>query len=168
MTIYYAVNRCSLGVVLVAQTEKGICAILLGDDAQLLREDLQQRFSAEQISEGNKEFQKIINQVIRTIAQPTLKLDLPLDIRGTVFQQKVWDALQKIPAGQTRSYSDIAAVIGSPKAVRAVAGACAANAIAVIIPCHRVVRSDGNLSGYRWGIERKQQLLQQEAEIVKP
>jgi len=168
MAIYYALDECSLGTVLVAQTEQGLCAILLGDDEQLLLDDLRQRFPVTKITKGDEKFHKIVKQVIRAIEQPKLKLDLPLDIRGTVFQQQVWSALQKIPTGETRSYTEIAAAIGSPKAVRAVAGACAANAIAVIIPCHRVVRSDGNLSGYRWGIERKKRLLQQEAAIVKP
>lgn len=167
MTISFALDKCSLGTVLVAKSEKGICAILLGDEPQLLHADLHRRFPNTELIVGDSTFQKIVAQVIRAIEQPKLKLDLPLDIRGTVFQQQVWQALQKIPAGETRSYTAIAEAIGSPKAVRAVAGACAANAIAVIIPCHRVVRSDGNLSGYRWGVERKQTLLQQEAEDAK-
>jgi AraC family transcriptional regulator of adaptative response/methylated-DNA-[protein]-cysteine methyltransferase len=167
MTISFALDKCSLGTILVAQSEKGICAILLGDEPQLLHADLQRRFPTAQLIVGDSTFQKTVTQVIRAIEQPQLKLELPLDIRGTVFQQQVWQALQKIPAGETRSYAEIAEAVGSPKAVRAVAGACAANAIAVIIPCHRVVRSDGNLSGYRWGIERKQKLLQQEAEEAK-
>jgi AraC family transcriptional regulator of adaptative response/methylated-DNA-[protein]-cysteine methyltransferase len=167
MTISFALDKCSLGTVLVAKSEKGICAILLGDEPQLLHADLQRRFPNTELIAGDSTFQKTVIQVIRAIEQPKLKLDLPLDIRGTLFQQQVWQALQKIPAGETRSYTAIAEAIGSPKAVRAVAGACAANAIAVIIPCHRVVRSDGNLSGYRWGVERKQKLLQQEAEDTK-
>lgn len=168
MTLYFALETCSLGTVLIAQSEKGICAILLGDDPQLLHADLQCRFPAAELIPGEAIFLKTVIQVIRAIEQPQLKIDLPLDIRGTVFQQKVWQALQKIPAGETRSYTEIAEEIGSPNAVRAVAGACAANAIAILIPCHRVVRSDGNLSGYRWGVERKQKLLQQEAEHAKP
>lgn len=167
MTISFALDKCSLGTILVAQSEKGICAILLGDESQLLHADLQRRFPNAELIVGDSTFQKIVTQVIRTIEQPQLKLELPLDIRGTLFQQQVWQALQKIPTGETHSYTEIAEAIGSPKAVRAVAGACAANAIAVIIPCHRVVRSDGNLSGYRWGVERKQKLLQQEAEEAK-
>jgi AraC family transcriptional regulator of adaptative response/methylated-DNA-[protein]-cysteine methyltransferase len=168
MTIYFALDKCSLGTILVAQSEKGICAVLLGDETQYLLDDLQQRFPKATIVAGNSSFQKTIAQIINVIEQPQLTLALPLDIRGTLFQQRVWQALQKIPAGETRSYSEIAKAIGSPKAVRAVAGACAANAIAVIIPCHRVVRSDGNLSGYRWGLERKQKLLQQETKHDKP
>lgn len=168
MTISFAIDKCSLGIVLVAQSEKGICAILLGDEQHYLLNDLQQRFPKATLIAGDNNFQNTVAQIIDAIEKPQLTLNLPLDIRGTVFQQRVWQALQQIPAGETRSYSDIAEAIGSPKAVRAVAGACAANAIAVIIPCHRVVRNDGNLSGYRWGVERKQKLLQQEAEIAKP
>ena len=168
MTIYFALDKCSLGTVLVAQSEKGICAILMGDEPKHLHSDLQQRFPKATLIAGDSHFQKIVTQIIEVIEQPKLAIDLPLDIRGTLFQQRVWQALQQIPAGETRSYRDIAEAIGSPKAVRAVAGACAANAIAVIIPCHRVVRNDGNLSGYRWGVERKKKLLQQEAELAKP
>lgn len=167
MILYFSLGQCSLGQLLVAQNEKGISAILLGDDFEHLRTDLQQRFPSAKLYEDNAQLKKNITQIISTIEQPTANLQLPLDIQGTVFQQRVWDALQKIPAGETRSYTDIAQAIGSPKAVRAVAGACAANAIAVLIPCHRVVRSDGNLSGYRWGVERKQQLLQREADNAK-
>lgn len=163
MTISFALDKCSLGTILVAQSQKGICAILLGDEPTHLHMDLQRRFPTAELVAGDTNFQKIVAQVIRAVEQPELTLDLPLDIRGTLFQQRVWQALQQIPAGETRSYSDIAEAIGSPSAVRAVAGACAANAIAVIIPCHRVVRSDGSLSGYRWGIKRKHKLLQQEA-----
>lgn len=167
MIMYFSLGQCSLGQLLVAQNAKGICAILLGDDAEYLRADLQQRFPSAALHEDNAQLKKNITQVINAIEQPTANLHLPLDIQGTVFQQRVWDALQKIPAGETRSYTDIARAIGSPKAVRAVAGACAANAIAILIPCHRVVRNDGNLSGYRWGIDRKQQLLQREADNAK-
>lgn len=168
MTIYFAVDKCSLGTILVAQSEKGICAILLGDEPEHLHADLQQRFPKATLIAGDSHFQKIVKQIIDVIEKSKPAINLPLDIRGTLFQQRVWQALQKIPAGETRSYRDIAEAIGSPKAVRAVAGACAANAIAVIIPCHRVVRNDGNLSGYRWGVERKKKLLQQEAELAKP
>lgn len=168
MTICFACDKCSLGTILIAQSEKGICAVLLGDEPQYLRGDLQQRFPKATLVTGDSSFQKIVAQVICSIEQPTFALSLPLDIRGTLFQQRVWKALQQIPAGETRSYSAIAEAIGSPKAVRAVASACAANALAVIIPCHRVLRNDGNLSGYRWGVERKQKLLQREAQQAKP
>lgn len=167
MTIFFALDKCSLGTILVAQSQKGVCAILLGDEPTHLHVDLQRRFPTAELVAGDMNFQKIVAQVIRSVEQPGLTLDLPLDIRGTLFQQRVWQALQHIPTGETRSYSDIAEAIGSPTAVRAVAGACAANAIAVLIPCHRVVRSDGNLSGYRWGVDRKRRLLQREADDGK-
>lgn len=167
MIIRYGLGTCSLGTVLIAQSDRGICAVLLGDQPQLLLEDLQQRNPKATLIAGDDDFQKVIDEVVSVIKQPHLTLTLPLDIRGTLFQQQVWQVLQQIPTGETRSYSAIAEAIGAPKAVRAVAGACAANAIAVIIPCHRVVRNDGSLSGYRWGIERKQTLLIQEAEQAR-
>lgn len=162
--IRFAVGECSLGAILVASTDKGVCAILLGDDAEILVHDLQDRFPRADLIGGDKEFEQIVAQVVGFIETPVLGLDLPLDVRGTVFQQRVWQALRDIPVGSTASYTEIAARIGSPKAVRAVAQACAANAIAVAIPCHRVVRSDGALSGYRWGVERKRALLQRETD----
>lgn len=167
MVISFALDKCSLGNIVVAQSEQGICALLLGDEPQILLADLQQRFPKATLIAGDAEIKKNLVKIITLVEKPQSKITLPLDIRGTLFQQRVWQALQQIPAGETRSYSEIAEAIGSPKAVRAVAGACAANAIAVIIPCHRVVRSDGNLSGYRWGTERKQKLLQREAELAK-
>ncbi len=160
--IRFAVGECSLGSILVASTEKGVCAILLGDDPNTLVQNLQDRFPKAQLLGGERNFESTVAQVIGFVEAPGLGLDLPLDLRGTAFQQRVWQALQKIPAGSTISYGDLAQRIGSPKAVRAVAGACAANALAVAIPCHRVLRSDGSLSGYRWGVERKQALLQKE------
>ena len=170
MPIYYSLNPCTLGQVLIAQSERGICAILLGDNAEYLHADLQQRFATDVLHETHHkphQADKILvidsKQIINAIERPTNNVNFPLDIRGTDFQKKVWAALQEIPTGETRSYTQVAQMIDSPKAVRAVAGACAANAIAVLIPCHRVLRNDGNLSGYRWGIERKQQLLQCES-----
>lgn len=163
MTIQFAIGKSSLGKVLVAQNEKGICAILLDDDADILLADLQSRFPKTLLVKGDIDFEQMLQSVIQFIEDPTLAFNLPLDIRGTVFQQQVWDALQKIPLGETRSYADVAALINSPKAVRAVAGACAANHLAVAIPCHRVVRSDGDLSGYRWGVARKKALLERES-----
>lgn len=163
MAISFATDKFSLGTILVAQSQKGICAILLGDEPSDLYEDLKRRFPTAELIVGDESFQIIVTQVIRAVEQPELTLNFPLDIRGTSFQQRVWQALLQIPAGETRSYSAIAEAIGSPTAIRAVAGACAANAIAVIIPCHRVVRRDGSFSGYRWGTERKLKLLQQEA-----
>lgn len=164
MTIRFAVGQCALGALLVAQSERGVCAILLGDEPEPLLQDLQRRFHAATLLGGDTDFERRVAQVAAFVEQPGLGLDLPLDIRGTVFQQKVWQALSRIPAGSTLSYAELAQRVGAPSAVRAVAGACAANVLAVAIPCHRVVRSDGSLSGYRWGIERKQALLQREAE----
>jgi len=161
--IRFAVGECSLGSILVARSEIGICAILLGDDPDALARDLQDRFPKATIIGGDAEFEELVARVVGLMESPQLGLDLPLDVRGTAFQRRVWQALQEIPAGSTASYTEIAARIGSPKSVRAVAQACAANPLAVAIPCHRVVRNDGGLSGYRWGVERKRTLLQREA-----
>lgn len=163
-TIHFAVAHCSLGAILVAATAKGVCAILLGDDPNALLQDLKTRFSRAQLIGGDPEFDALVARVVGLVEEPSLNLELPLDVRGTAFQQKVWRALQSIPAGWTASYADVAAQIGAPQAVRAVAQACKANAIAVAIPCHRIVRSDGSLSGYRWGVDRKRRLLEREAE----
>lgn len=162
--IRFAVAPCSLGYYLAAASGKGLCAILMGDDPQDLIGDLRKRFSAAKLVEGDKDFRKLLRQVAALIDGPTTECRLPLDISGTVFQSRVWEALRQIPAGTTLTYSDIAKSIGAPKAIRAVAGACAANALAVAIPCHRVKRRDGSLSGYRWGVERKRALLKKEAE----
>ncbi len=161
--IHYAIGRCSLGELLVARSDRGICAILFGENPEELESDLQRRFPRATLELGDSEFTQTLSEVIAFVEAPAKGLDLPLDIRGTAFQQRVWQALQSIPAGQTASYRDVAERIGSPKAVRAVAGACAANALAVVVPCHRVVRNDGGLSGYRWGVERKRVLLEKEA-----
>lgn len=165
--IRFAVGECSLGAILVAASERGICAISLGDDPEELVRALQDRFANAQLHGGDPAFEQLVARVVGFVETPALGLDLPLDVRGTVFQQRVWQALQAIPAGTTMSYTEIAQRIGVPKAVRAVAGACAANMLAVAIPCHRVVRRDGDLSGYRWGIERKRALLLREAELKK-
>ncbi len=160
--IRFAVGECSLGSILVAQSERGVCAILLGDDPEELARDLQDRFPQAHLIGGDAEFERLVAKVVGFVEAPSLGLDLPLDVRGTAFQQRVWQALRQIPAGRTASYADIASRIGSPKSVRAVAQACAANALAVAIPCHRVVRTDGGLAGYRWGVERKRTLLERE------
>ncbi|MBL8523723.1 MAG: bifunctional DNA-binding transcriptional regulator/O6-methylguanine-DNA methyltransferase Ada [Betaproteobacteria bacterium] len=165
--IRFAIGQCSLGAILVAQSGRGVCAILMGDDAGQLARDLQDRFPRANLIGGDREFEKLVATVVGFVEAPKIGLDLPLDVRGTAFQQRVWQALRNIPVGETASYSDIAARIGSPKSVRAVAQACAANALAVAIPCHRVVRSDGGLSGYRWGVERKRELLEREAEAAE-
>ena len=156
--IRHAVGKSTLGLVLAASSEKGVCGILLGDDRELLVTELQRRFPKARLTRGDDH----LAEIIACVENPKLKPALPLDVRGTAFQQRVWQALREIPAGSTLSYAQVAEKIGSPKSVRAVAGACAANAIAVAIPCHRVVRSDGNLSGYRWGVERKRALLDRE------
>lgn len=164
-SMHFAVGECSLGSVLVAATGKGVCAILLGDDPDALVRELQDRFSKAELVGGDRDFERLVAQVVGLIEAPALGLDLPLDVRGTAFQQRVWQALRDIPAGSTASYTDIARRIGDPKAVRAVAGACAANPIAVAIPCHRVVRSSGALAGYHWGVDRKRALLEREATL---
>jgi AraC family transcriptional regulator of adaptative response/methylated-DNA-[protein]-cysteine methyltransferase len=140
-----------------------VCAILLGDDPQALACDLQDRFPAARLIGADAGFERLVARVVGFVEAPRLGLDLPLDVRGTAFQQRVWQALRQVPAGQTLSYTELAARIGAPKAVRAVASACAANPLAVAIPCHRVVRADGGLAGYRWGVERKQALLTRES-----
>ena len=165
-TIRFAVGQCSLGAVLIAATERGVCAIAFADDPAALLRDLQDRFPKAELVGGDPAFEATVAQVVGAIEAPGVALDLPLDIRGTVFQQRVWQALRAIPTGQTASYAAIAASVGSPGAVRAVAGACAANTLAVAIPCHRVIRSDGALSGYRWGVERKAALLRRERDAA--
>lgn len=163
LDILFAVGRCSLGDILVAQSARGICYIALGDDPQRLVEELQDTFPQAGFAGDDASFARRVALVVGFVDAPAKGLDLPLDIRGTAFQQRVWQVLKDIPAGATLSYAEVAKRIGSPKAVRAVAGACAANTLAVAIPCHRVVRSDGALSGYRWGVERKRRLLELEA-----
>lgn len=160
--IRFAIGQSSLGAILVASSDKGVCAILIGDDPQDLAEDLQRRFGKAQLVGDDPDFAALVALVVGFVEAPKLGLDLPLDVRGTAFQQRVWQALRAIPAGSTASYADVAAAIGAPSAVRAVAGACAANPLAVAIPCHRVLRIDGALSGYRWGVERKRALLEAE------
>jgi AraC family transcriptional regulator, regulatory protein of adaptative response / methylated-DNA-[protein]-cysteine methyltransferase len=162
--IRFAVGQCSLGAILVARSKKGICAITLGDDPDELVRDLQDRFPNANLIGGDRGFERLVARVVGFVEAPRIGLDLPLDVRGTAFQQRVWQALREVPAGATVSYAEIARRIGEPKAVRAVAQACGANKIAVAIPCHRVVKNDGMLSGYRWGVERKRALLEKEAE----
>lgn len=162
--IHFALGQCSLGGILVAQSRRGVCAILLGDDPEALLRDLQDRFPKAELIGADSGFEQLVAQVVGLIEAPSLGLQLPLDVRGTAFQERVWQALREIPPGSTVSYAELAARIGAPKAVRAVGSACGANPLAVAIPCHRVLRSDGNLSGYRWGLERKRALLLREAE----
>ena len=167
-TLRFALGQCSLGAILVACSDQGVAAILLGDDPDALLRDLQDRFSGADLVGGDAGFERLVAQVIAFVEAPRTGLTLPLDIRGTAFQQRVWEALRLIPPGATASYAQIATRLGAPAAVRAVAGACAANPLAVAIPCHRVVRSDGGLSGYRWGVARKQALLEREAAPQAP
>lgn len=167
-SIHFAIAQCSLGAVLVACSERGVCAILLGDEPQALLDDLHLRFPKAHLVGADAAFEQVVAKVLSFIETPKSGLDLPLDIRGTAFQQRVWQALGKIEPGTTASYAQVAASIGAPNAVRAVAGACAANALAVAIPCHRVVRTDGGLSGYRWGVERKRTLLDRERQPDGP
>jgi AraC family transcriptional regulator of adaptative response/methylated-DNA-[protein]-cysteine methyltransferase len=162
-TIRFAVGQCSLGSVLVASTERGVCAIFLGNDPDELVHNLQDRFSKAHLIGADRDFERVVALVVGLVENPGVRLPLPLDIRGTLFQQRVWKALLEIPPGQTASYAGIAERIGKPGAVRAVAQACGANPIAVAIPCHRVVRTDGGISGYRWGVARKRALLLRES-----
>jgi AraC family transcriptional regulator of adaptative response/methylated-DNA-[protein]-cysteine methyltransferase len=162
-TIRYTIGKSSLGLTLIAASEKGICAIFFGDEPEGLREDLQATFPRAVIVGADKSFEKLTAKVLAFVDDPAKDLDLPLDVRGTAFQQRVWDALRRIPIGSTMSYAGLAKEIGAPKAVRAVARACATNPVAVAIPCHRVVGSNGSLTGYRGGVERKRALLAKEA-----
>jgi AraC family transcriptional regulator of adaptative response/methylated-DNA-[protein]-cysteine methyltransferase len=160
--IRFALGECSLGSFLVASSAKGVVAITLGEDPQTLLRELQDSFPLAMLRGADADFEKLIAQLVGLIDRPHEPNKLPLDVRGTAFQQRVWKALTRIPAGSTRTYAQIARQIGAPRAVRAVASACAANGLAVVIPCHRVVRTDGSVSGYRWGVERKSALLARE------
>ncbi len=163
-SIRFAVGESSLGAILVAASERGVCAILMGDDPAALVRELQDIFARATLAGDDTTFDALVARVVGSVEAPQLGLDLPLDVRGTIFQRRVWQALREIPAGETASYSAVAARIGAPRSTRAVAQACASNRIAIAIPCHRVVRRDGALSGYRWGVERKRALLDREAD----
>lgn len=160
--IRFAAGQCSLGAIVVAQSARGVCAILLGDDPDALVRELQDQFPQARLIGGDRDFERTVARVVGFVEAPGIGLDLPLEVRGTAFQQRVWQALREVPVGETISYTQLAERIGAPRAVRAVGQACAANRIAVAIPCHRVVRRDGDLSGYRWGVERKRALLERE------
>lgn len=164
VSIRYAIVQSYLGWVLVAATDRGICRIDFGDAPEILRKHLKTRFPQAELQANDPNFQKLVAQVLGFLEKPEQGLGLPLDIQGTAFQRRVWTALQNIPAGATASYGDIAAQIGNPKAARTVAQACASNNIAVAIPCHRVIRRDGELGGYRWGVERKRAILERESD----
>jgi AraC family transcriptional regulator of adaptative response/methylated-DNA-[protein]-cysteine methyltransferase len=160
--IVFSTGESVLGVVLVAKTEKGVCAILMGDDADQLARDLQVRFPHAGLHHAEVELKAVVSKVANFIAAPAMGLDVLLDVQGTAFQQRVWSALQEIPPGATESYTEVARRIGAPACAKEVGEACAANALAVAIPCHRVVRKDGCLAGYRWGVKRKRALLERE------
>ena len=164
--LHYGLAPCHLGWVGLVASERGICGIELADDADSLLERLQHTFAKAELIAAGDAFDDLLAQVVAFLAQPELDLDLPLDIQGTAFQCQVWQALRTVPAGQTLSYAELAARLGRPEASRAVAGACAANKLAVVVPCHRITRADGSISGYRWGVERKRKLLDQEAKII--
>lgn len=159
---FITVQSSYLGWVLVAATDRGVCSVTLGENPARLQEELRKKFPHGELQGTDPAFAQVAAKVLAFIESPRAGCDLPLDVQGSAFQQRVWMELRKIPAGTTMSYRELAARIGSPKAVRAVATACAANPVAVVVPCHRVVRSDGNLAGYRWGLERKRALLERE------
>ena len=164
MKINYTIVDSPLGKLMIAATELGICAVSFGDDEESLRRELGEEFFAAEITHDDKNLKDVVNSILRGMKGERTILSLPLDIRGTAFQMRVWSELRKIPYGQTRSYAEVATAVGNPKAVRAVARACATNPVALVNPCHRVIGSDGKLSGYRWGVERKKQILEQEKE----
>jgi AraC family transcriptional regulator of adaptative response/methylated-DNA-[protein]-cysteine methyltransferase len=161
-TIRFAIGQSQLGAILVASSNQGVVAILLGDDPESLVRNLQDRFAKATLVGGDREYESFVAQVVGFVENPRSGIDLPIDVRGTAFQQRVWKALRAIPAGNTVSYYEVASRIGAPKSSRAVGAACAANPLAVAIPCHRVVRNDGSASGYAWGVRRKGELLRRE------
>ncbi|MGL6246542.1 methylated-DNA--[protein]-cysteine S-methyltransferase [Pseudomonas sp.] len=163
-SIRYISGTSSLGVLVLAFSTEGLCALLLGDDLITLERDLAQRFPGRPVPQRDEGLMPALEQTLRHLEDPHTALDLPLDLTGSAFQQRVWNALRQIPVGETASYRDIAQSLGQPSAFRAVANACGANPVAVIVPCHRVLRQDGSLGGYRWGLERKRQLLDREAQ----
>jgi AraC family transcriptional regulator, regulatory protein of adaptative response / methylated-DNA-[protein]-cysteine methyltransferase len=158
-SIRFAITRCGLGFLLVAGTERGVCSVMLGDDAVELERSLRQQFSAASIVHDANGMEKQMEAILAAMTDHPVSVDLPLDVRATAFQARVWQALRQIPRGETRSYAQLAEAIGQPTAVRAVARACASNPVAITVPCHRVIGSDGSLTGYRWGVERKKTLL---------
>ncbi|MFF7399367.1 bifunctional transcriptional activator/DNA repair enzyme AdaA [Achromobacter sp. NPDC008082] len=164
--IRFAVAQCSLGALLVAASDTGICEIALDADPETLVQNLQDRFKAARLIGADTEFETWVAAVVGFVEDPSRGLDLPLDVRGTAFQRRVWEALREIPVGATATYTQVAERIGNPRAVRAVARACATNNIALAIPCHRVVRTDGSMAGYRWGIDRKRELIAREAQAA--
>lgn len=165
MNINYVITDCELGKLLVARTKRGICSVTFGDDAEAMREALDREYPNAEISADDKDLKNAVDAILKYLAGKNKRLVLPLDLKATAFQLQVWEFLRKIPYGETRSYSEVAEAIGDRKKVRAVAQACAKNRVAMVIPCHRVVASDGKLSGYRWGVERKKRLLENEKAV---
>ena len=162
MKIGYTITKSSLGKILVAATERGISAVYLGDADSKLVEELRSEYPRAEISGGTDSFERWVKEIVQRVEGNPPRIDLPLDLQATAFQRRVWQELQNIPRGATRTYSQVARALGQPKAVRAVARACATNPVSIVVPCHRVIREDGNLAGYRWGLSRKEQLLAQE------
>jgi AraC family transcriptional regulator, regulatory protein of adaptative response / methylated-DNA-[protein]-cysteine methyltransferase len=162
--LHYAIGQCSLGSVLVAGGERGICAVLLGDDPESLTGELEKRFPHTALLRRDQELAQYLSQVVGLVEVPARPLDLLIDLRGSTFQQRVWQALREIPVGTTTTYTEVATRIGAPRAVRAVARACATNPLALVVPCHRVIGKSGGLTGYRWGLERKRMLLERESQ----
>lgn len=162
MKIEYTIAKSPLGKVLVAATERGVSAVYLGDTENKLVAELREEYPRAEISSARNNAQRWVREIVQRIKGMPAQGELPLDLRATAFQRRVWQELQRIPRGTTRSYSQVARALGRPNAVRAVARACATNPVSVVVPCHRVVRADGNLAGYRWGLERKRALLNQE------
>lgn len=166
MLITFGIAPTPLGRILVAATERGLCAVRFGENATELERDLRTEFHAANLHRDDAALRRYIEPLMASLRGENAIIDLPLDLRATAFQKRVWEALRRIPRGETRSYAQVAREIGKPKAVRAVAHACASNPVAIAVPCHRVVRSDGDLAGYRWGIERKKKLLQSERAVA--
>ena len=162
MKIGYAVAKSSLGKILVGATERGISAVYLGDADAKLQEELRNEYPQAEISAGGNTFERWVKEIVQRVEGNPPRLELPLDLQATAFQRRVWQELQRIPRGSTRTYAQVAQALGNPKAVRAVARACATNPVSIVVPCHRVIRGDGSLAGYRWGLSRKEQLLAQE------
>jgi AraC family transcriptional regulator of adaptative response/methylated-DNA-[protein]-cysteine methyltransferase len=160
--IIYTVTACELGHILVAATERGLCAVRLGDSEEELEELLREEFPTAEVSSDPEALGEYVRVILRHLAGQQTSLDLPLDVRATAFQRRVWSYLQSIPYGEVQSYSEVAAGVGQPTAVRAVARACAGNSVALVIPCHRVIRASGELGGYRWGLKRKRALIERE------
>jgi AraC family transcriptional regulator, regulatory protein of adaptative response / methylated-DNA-[protein]-cysteine methyltransferase len=167
MKIGYSIAKSSLGKVLVAATERGVSAVYLGEAGSQLIEELGKEYPRAEINEAGDSFQRWVKEIVQRVEGNPPRMELPLDLQATAFQRRVWQELQRIPRGTTRTYSQVARALGRPKAVRAVARACAMNPVSIVVPCHRVIRGDGNLAGYRWGLSRKQQLLAQEAAATK-